>query len=59
MNPRLLRIAYLVVFLILFNIFGALLGTGTLSLFGAPLFAGVATVGLSYAVRGYLQRRNG
>ena len=58
MNPRLLRIAYLIVFLLLFNVFGALLGTGGVSLFGAPILAGVCTVGISYGVRAYLQRRN-
>ena len=59
MSPRVLRIIYLVVFLILFNVFGALLGPGTASLFGAPVLAGIATVGLSYLVRAWLLRRNG
>jgi hypothetical protein len=54
-----MRIAYLIVFLFLFNTFSVLFGGGAASLFGAPLLAGVATVGISYAVRAWLLRRNG
>lgn len=58
MSPRFLRIIYLIVFLFLFNTFSVLFGGGMASLFGAPLLAGFATVGISYAVRAWLIRRN-
>ena len=59
MNPRLLRIAYLIVFLILLNVFAALVGgTGMTALIAPPLLAGITTVGISYGVRAVLVRRN-
>jgi lipopolysaccharide export LptBFGC system permease protein LptF len=57
-SGRVLRIVYMVIFLVLFNVFLGVLGGKGASLFIAPFLAGICTVALSYGVRAWLLRRN-
>ena len=50
------RVFWMLVFLVLFNVFLGVLPRH-IAPYGAPLLAGVVSVGLSYAYRAWVQRR--
>ena len=56
-NRYVARFVFFFVFFVLYSTVRGAMGNSSAALFVAPAVAGVATVAISYAVKGYLERQ--